>query len=109
MGDGFVKSLIELPDPDYIWSGPEILAVAYLDHSLFTELMNYDDFHYLTGGKFIFDKRNEIFLRLAGKIELFEGECFVYLVHGTGFDNSLNKYYKVVEDMGIVISKGKVP
>jgi hypothetical protein len=114
MKDIFNPSVAQLPFPDYIWSGPEHLAVVYSDHDKFYQMNenpDYPEFSFLTGGKFIYDKKREIFLRAAGRIKLFEGMCYIYLQHAIGKVNDdyhNNDAYEAVDDFEQETWEGKI-
>lgn len=78
-------TLSEMPEPSDIFVGSSHLILSYRDHSKVYGMCSderYDGFSFINGGRFIYSRSDGGVYRLCGSIDLFEGECFIYLIHG---------------------------
>ncbi len=107
--------LVDLPEPDWIWSGPDYMVVIYEDWTTFLSIEmeeKFFDFQYLTGGKFVYDGKNQFYIRSAAQTSLWEGLCYIFVCHGMGEGDLIHMEedtYQYVSDLEKAVNRGHFP
>lgn len=107
--------LIDLPAPDLVWAGPEYIVVVYEDMYNLRMIEcddKFHDFEFITGESFLYDKKEQIYIRPAAKCSLWEGPCLILTCHATGAypdEQLFNDAFQVVSDMSVAVSRGYFP